>query len=218
MHCLSSVLCFAAACQANKGSDSDVREPAVAGKFYPESAAKLRLAIEKFLQDAVPVKVKKPIAIIVPHAGYIFSGQICADGFKQVSNQKYDVIVILGTNHTSSDFQKISLYPGDGFRTPLGTAPVEKNIISSLMKADPADCTLDKSLHESEHSVEVMVPFIQVVFPKAKIVPVVVGSPDMEICTRFGQALAKVLKNKRALIVASSDLSHYPAAAKMQTS
>ena len=206
------VFCFATACQANKGSDTDIREPAVAGKFYPESAAKLRGAIEKFLQDALPVKIEKPIAIIVPHAGYIFSGQICADGFKQVSNQKYDVIVILGTNHTSSDFQKISLYPGDGFRTPLGTAPVEKNIISSLIKEDPTDCTLDKSLHEREHSVEVMVPFIQVIFPKAKIVPVVVGSPDMEMCARFGQALAKVLKNKNALIVASSDLSHYPSA------
>ena len=206
------VFCFATACQANKAPDTDVREPAVAGKFYPESPAKLKLAIEKFLQDAVPVKVQKPVAIIVPHAGYIFSGQICADGFKQVSNQKYDVIVILGTNHTSSDFQKISLYPGDGFRTPLGTAPVEKNIISSLIKEDPTDCTLDKSLHEREHSVEVMVPFIQVVFPKAKIVPIVVGSQDMQVCIRFGQVLAKVLKNKRALIVASSDLSHYPAA------
>ena len=205
-------LCFAAACQANKVSDSDVREPAVAGKFYPDSAAKLRLAIENFLQDAVPVKVIKPVAIIVPHAGYIYSGQICADGFKQVSNQKYDVVVVLGTNHTSSNFKKISLYPGGGFRTPLGTAPIERDVIASLMKADPADCTLDKSLHEFEHSVEVMVPFIQVIFPKAKIVPVVVGSPDMQICTRFGQALAKVLKNKRALIVASSDLSHYPAA------
>jgi len=206
------VFCFATACQANKGSGTDVREPAVVGKFYPESAAKLRGAIEKFLQDALPVKIRKPVAIIVPHAGYIFSGQICADGFKQVSNHKYDVIVVLGTNHTSSDFQKISLYSGDGFRTPLGTAPVEKNIISSLIKEDPTDCILDKSLHEREHSVEVMVPFIQVIFPKAKIVPVVVGSQDMQVCLRFGQALAKVLKNKNALIVASSDLSHYPSA------
>ena len=94
-------LCFAVSCQATKAQESDVREPVVAGKFYPDSAAKLRLAVEKFLQDAVPVKVKKPIAIIVPHAGYIFSGQICADGFKQVSNQKYDVVVVLGTNHTT---------------------------------------------------------------------------------------------------------------------
>ncbi len=207
---LGVIFCFAAACQANKASDSDVREPAVAGKFYPDSAAKLRLAIEKFLQDAIPAKVKKPVAIIVPHAGYIYSGQICADGFKQVVDQKYDVIVILGTNHTSPNLQGISLYPGEGFRTPLGTAPVDKSIISSLLKESPTDCILDKSAHESEHSLEVVVPFIQVVFPKAKIVPIVVGSQDMYICTRFGQALAKVLKNKNALIVASSDLSHYP--------
>ncbi|MFA5321641.1 MAG: AmmeMemoRadiSam system protein B [Smithella sp.] len=206
------IFCSAAACQANKVADSDVREPAVAGKFYPKSAVKLKGAIENFMRDATPLKVKKPIAIIVPHAGYIFSGQICADGFKQVSNQKYDVIVILGTNHTGSDFQRISLYPGNGFRTPLGTAPVERNIISALKKAATADCTLDKSLHEREHSVEVMVPFIQVVFPEAKIVPIVVGSQDMQTCIRFGQALAKILKNKRALIVVSSDLSHYPSA------
>jgi len=89
---------FAAACQANKGSSSDIREPAVAGKFYPESADRLKLAIEKYLQDTVWVKVKKPVAIIVPHAGYIFSGQICADAFGQVRNQSYDVIVILGQN------------------------------------------------------------------------------------------------------------------------
>jgi len=200
------------ACRANKTTDFDVREPAVAGKFYPESAVKLRRAIEKFLQDAVPVKVKKPIAIIVPHAGYIFSGQICADGFKQVSQQQYDVIVVLGTNHTNAIFEKISIYPGSGFRTPLGTVSVEKNIVTSLLKTDPTDCILDKSLHELEHSVEVMVPFIQVVFPEAKIVPVIVGSPDVEMCTRFGKALAEVLRGSRALIIASSDLSHYPPA------
>lgn len=193
-------------------SNADIREPAVAGKFYPDSPAKLRSAILQFLQDALPAKVKKPVAIIVPHAGYIFSGQICADGFKQVSHEKYDVIVILGTNHTSSSFQKISLYPGSGFRTPLGTAPIDRKVISALIKEDPEDCALDKSLHEAEHSVEVMVPFIQVIFPEAKIVPAVVGSPDMQMCTRFGRALAKVLKNRRALIVASSDLSHYPSA------
>lgn len=201
---------FSIACQANKESDMDIRKPVVAGKFYPESAVKLKLAIEEFLQDAMPAKVKKPIAIIVPHAGYIYSGQICADGFKQVANRQFDFVVILGTKHTNSDIEKISLYPGEGFRTPLGTALIEKNIISSLKKADLTDCLLDKSLHESEHSVEVIVPFVQVVFPKAKIVPIIIGLQDTQACIRFGQALAKVLKNKNALIIASSDLSHYP--------
>jgi len=203
---------FALACQATKAPEADIREPAVAGKFYPDSASKLKLAIEKFLQDAVPAKTKDAVAIIVPHAGYIYSGQICADAFMQVKDKQYDVIVILGTNHTTPGFEKISLYPGTGFRTPLGIAPIEKEIVSQLVAEDPGDCVLDKSLHAREHSVEVIVPFVQVIFPQAKIVPVVVGSPDLGVCTRFGQALAKVLKNKRALIVASSDLSHYPAA------
>ncbi|KUG23217.1 putative acr [hydrocarbon metagenome] len=206
------IFCFAIACRASKVTDLDVREPAVAGKFYPESAAKLKLAVEKLLQEAIPAKVKKPVAIIVPHAGYIYSGQICADGFKQVTGQQFDFVVILGTKHTNSDIEKIALYPGDGFRTPLGTVLVEKNIIHLLKKTDPIDCMLDKSLHETEHSIEVMVPFIQIVFPKAKIVPIVIGSQNIQTCIRFGQALAKVLKNKNALIIASSDLSHYPSA------
>jgi hypothetical protein len=201
---------FAVACQAKKASHTDVREPVLAGKFYPASAPKLKLAIEKFMEDAVQVAVEKPVAIVVPHAGYVFSGQICADGFTQARKEQYDVVVILGTNHTNPGFEKISLYPGGGFRTPLGTALVDTDVVSSLMEEDPADCTLDKSLHEHEHSVEVIVPFVQVVFPKAKIVPVIVGSPDLRMSSRFGQALAKVLKNKRALIIASSDLSHYP--------
>jgi len=201
---------FAPACQAQRASDSKVRAPVVAGKFYSDSPSRLKLGIEKFLQDAVALRVKNPVAIIVPHAGYIFSGQICADGFKQVSHQNYDLVVILGTNHTSPRFQKVSLYPGEGFRTPLGTVAIDREVVSGLMEADPADCALDKSLHEQEHSVEVIVPFIQVLFPKARIVPAVVGSPSVPLCTRFGQALAKAVRNKRALIVASSDLSHYP--------
>jgi len=201
---------FTVACQAKKVTHTDVREPVLAGKFYPASAPKLKLAIEKFMEDAVPVNVNKPVAIIVPHAGYIFSGQICADGFKQASKEQYDVAVILGTNHTRPELRKISLYPGDGFRTPLGTALIDREVVSALVEQAPDDCILDTSLHEQEHSVEVIVPFVQVVFPSAKIVPVVVGSPDLHMSSRFGQALAKVLKNKRALIIASSDLSHYP--------
>jgi hypothetical protein len=208
---------FAVACQAKKGADADIREPVVAGKFYTDSAVKLKLAIEKFLDDAIPARVTKPVAIIVPHAGYIFSGQICADGFKQVSGGQYDVVVILGTNHTNPGFEKISLYPAGGFRTPLGTALIDNDVVSSLRAEDPTDCVLDKSLHEREHSIEVIVPFVQVIFPRARIVPVIIGAPDVQMCMRFGQALAKVLKHKRALIVASSDLSHYPEAKAANT-
>ena len=195
--------------QADKSGSRDIRPAAVAGKFYPESSPVLKQAIEAYLSDAIPVGVKSPLAIIAPHAGYIFSGQICADAYNQVRSQTYDTIVILGTNHTSPRFDQIAIYPGDGFETPLGIVRVDKDLVADLLAADH-HCVLNASVHETEHSVEVQVPFVQVLFPQAKIVPIVVGAPDPTLCRHFGEKLAKVLMGRRALIVASSDLSHYP--------
>ncbi len=204
------LMSFAVVIQARKEPEMDtVRPPAVAGKFYSESPVILKAAITGFLEDADPVATLKPLALILPHAGYIYSGQIAADGYNQARSHSYDTVVILGTNHTTPHFNKIALYPGDGFATPLGTARVDRTIVEALKAASP-DCFLTSAPHRDEHSVEVQVPFIQVVFPKAKIVPVIIGTPDAHLCERFGQALGKVLKGKNALIVASSDLSHYP--------
>jgi MEMO1 family protein len=202
---------LAVACQAGKGG-GEIRPPAFAGKFYPEPPAVLKLAIEKFLGDALPALANEPRAIVVPHAGYVYSGQICADGYSQVRGREFDVIVILGTNHTTPHLRKIALYPGGGFRTPLGTAPVDTEAVAALLAASP-DCAADAAPHAREHSIEVQVPFIQHLFPRAKIVPAVVGEADPALCGRFGTALAGILKGRRALIVASSDLSHYPSAA-----
>jgi AmmeMemoRadiSam system protein B/AmmeMemoRadiSam system protein A len=204
------IMTFAVVIQARKEPEMDTVRPAiVAGKFYSESPDILEKAINGFLEDAEPVSAPKPLALILPHAGYIYSGQIAADGYHQAQGQNYDTIVILGTNHTSPHFSKVALYPGDGFATPLGTAWVDKPIIEALKSASP-DCVLTSSPHQNEHSVEVQVPFIQVVFPKAKIVPVVIGTPDTRLCESFGRVLGETLKGKNALIVASTDLSHYP--------
>src|SRR3989339_1073823 len=88
---------------------AEVRAPVVAGQFYPENADVLKLAVGKFLQDALPSRGINPFAIVVPHAGYIYSGQICADGWNQTRNENYDTIVLLGTNHTTPNLQKIAL-------------------------------------------------------------------------------------------------------------
>ena len=170
----------------------------------------LKQSIDAYMADAMPAGVREPLAIIAPHAGYIYSGQICADAYNQVRGRTYDTVVILGTNHTSPAFDKISVYSGAGFETPLGIAAVDQTVVSELLKKS-ADCQADASVHAREHSVEVQVPFIQVLFPQAKIVPVVVGTADPELCQRFGETLASVLEGRRALIVASTDLSHYPA-------
>ncbi len=185
-----------------------IRPPAFAGQFYPGDAGKLRAALEGFMRDALPARVNQPVAMVVPHAGYIFSGQIAADAYRQAAASPVDVVVILGTNHTSGTFRRVSVYDGEGYRTPLGVARVDREIAAALVKDGGG--VFDATLHEREHSVEVQVPFVQHVFPAAAIVPVVVGAPDREACRRFGRALAAIGAGRRMLIVASSDLSHYP--------
>ena len=211
--CLILIIIFSLACGSPSRSDGKpevgVRPPAVAGQFYPDNPARLKLAIQKYLEDAVPPKGERPLAIVVPHAGYIYSGQICADAFRQAAGQPVDVVVILGTNHTTAGFNRISVYPGGGYRTPLATTQVDETIAKALLEADK-DCVAKTEVQSQEHSVEVQLPFVQVLFPSARIVPVVVGEPDVSMCSRFGQVLATALKGRNALIVASSDLYHYP--------
>lgn len=209
---LYALLILAALVQSPRSSAQEtVRPAAMAGRFYPKSAEELRLAVQGFLQDALPRTALNPLAIVVPHAGYIFSGQIAADGFKQVEGESYDTVVILGTNHTTRGFEKIAVYNGRAFETPLGKAEIDRNVVTPLLETCK-ECVADERVHKEEHSIEVQVPFVQVLFPKARIVPIVAGSADPAVAARFGQALAAVLKDRRALIVASSDLSHYPSA------
>ena len=193
------------------GDSKAVREPAVAGQFYPAQPAALKQALEAYLRDALPPKPDRPIAIVVPHAGYVFSAQIAADAWRQAGRHRYDTFVLLGTNHTGAATGRVSVYSGSGFRTPLGTVQIDKTIVEALLKEDPGS-VLDQAAHAGEHSIEVHVPFVQYLFPGAKIVAAVVGTQDPASCARFGRALGRVLKDRQALIVASSDLSHYPSA------
>ncbi len=197
--------------RAEKGPAAAVREPAVADRFYPGSAAALRLAVESFLSDAVPAKAGTAVALVAPHAGYVYSGQIAADAWKQAQGARVDVVVILGTNHTAPPFRGVAIDPGAGFRTPLGVAAADRDVAEALIAADP-DCAFNAGVHAAEHSVEVQVPFVQVLFPNARIVAAIVGSPDPDVCDRLGAALGRVLRGRRALVAASSDLSHYPSA------
>ncbi len=188
---------------------ADVRPPAVAGAFYPNDAKQLEGAVKGFLADAVPPKGERPIAIVAPHAGYVFSGQIAADAFSQAMPYPVDVVVILGTNHTTPPFDGVSVYQGAGYQTPLGVANVDQEIADALRAADNT-FAFRAAVHAKEHSEEVQVPFVQIAFPKARIVTAVIGSSDPRLAARFGAVLGRVLKGRNALIVASSDLSHYP--------
>ncbi|MFH1681715.1 MAG: AmmeMemoRadiSam system protein B, partial [Candidatus Eisenbacteria bacterium] len=187
-----------------------VRPEAVAGSFYPADPAELRRAIEYYLEDAVSRPVQDPLALVAPHAGYIYSAQIAADAYKQVEGLDVSTVVILGTNHTVPSFRGAALWAEGSFRTPLGEVPVDEEFARSLMRSD-GRFVFRKDAHEREHSVEVQVPFVQVLFPKAKIVPLVVGSGDLDLCAALGDAIADAAAGRKVLLVASSDLSHYPA-------
>lgn len=204
------LLLFAGFMACGSSRADEVRPPAVAGQFYPSDPQMLRLAVRQFLDGSREIPMEKPIALIVPHAGYIFSGQISADAFRQAMKHSYDTIVLLGVNHTTPGFSGVSLGDYASFGTPLGNCRVDTETVSALL-AVCKQCNRNRQVHIREHSIEVQLPFVQVLFPNAGIVPAVIHEPDGRMCSRFGEALAKVLKNKRALIVISSDLSHYPA-------
>jgi AmmeMemoRadiSam system protein B/AmmeMemoRadiSam system protein A len=192
------------------GPEPVERPAAVAGRFYPGQAAPLEGAVRAYLEEAVAPRVGRPVGLIVPHAGYIYSGQIAADAYRQAMGRSYDVVVILGANHTTPGFRGVSVHQGKGYRTPLGLAEIDRELAARLVEADEA-FTFEPAVHRAEHSIEVQVPFLQVALPGVKILTAVVGQPDPKLCRRFGRALAGVLDGRRPLIVASSDLSHYPA-------
>ena len=139
-------------------------------------AEELRQQVGKYLAAAnTPALPGELFGLMVPHAGYAYSGQICADAFRLASRYSFERVVILGTNHTASDFQGISIVDAGEFETPLGRIPVDEEIARKLLSIDKS-VTADSRVHAREHSIEVILPFIQKVFPKAKIVPVIIGA------------------------------------------
>lgn len=194
-------------------SHADVRKPAVSGQFYPDDAEKLRLTIQTFLENAYkPIENTSdiaPVAIIAPHAGYVYSGQIAADAYAQVAGKDFDTVIIIAPNHTTAPFHGISIYSHGAFETPLGKAAIDEELAKKLMASD-SRFIFKPEPHINEHAVEVQIPFVQTIFPKAQILPVIIGSPDPELCKAFGKAIFEASKGKKTLTVISSDLSHYP--------
>jgi hypothetical protein len=186
-----------------------VRPPAVAGSFYPQERKRLAAEIARLLAQALPPRGERPIGLVVPHAGYAFSGLIAADAWRQAQGHEYDLVVLLGTNHTAGFFTGVSVFPGSGFRTPLGVVPVDEAAAAALLGAD-RDVSPDPVPHEREHSIEVQLPFVQTVLPGVPVLPLIVADEEPRLCARLGVALANVLAGRRPLLVASSDLSHYP--------
>jgi AmmeMemoRadiSam system protein B/AmmeMemoRadiSam system protein A len=185
-----------------------VRAPAVAGAFYPEDTEELTRMVDSFL-EAVEDTDGEPIALIAPHAGYVYSGWVAAYSFKELEGIPYDTIVIIGPNHYDATFEGISVYAEGAFQTPLGCIPIDEETAQALIDIDER-IVFDPEVHIREHSIEVELPFLQRIYQDFEIVPIIIGQPSGENVEVLTEALVRVLGNRKALIIASSDMSHYP--------
>jgi AmmeMemoRadiSam system protein B len=186
------------------------RFPAVAGQLYPPAASELKSTLDDLFKKAEPRKIKGDIiALILPHAGYIYSGSVAASGFNQLDpGKKYENIFLIGSSHRIA-FEGASVYASGDFITPLGTVVVNKSIAADLVKK--YDFFSDRTdAHMQEHSLEVQLPFLQNKLGTGfRLVPIVIGTQSPEVCKKIADALKPYLNSKN-LFVISSDFSHYP--------
>lgn len=190
----------------------------MSGRFYPGAPAELAAAVTALLGDAGPSPTAPYRAVIAPHAGYIYSGPTAARVFARVAVPS--LVVILAPNHTGVCRAPggASLWEAGEFRTPLGDVPVDAPCAAALRAASPL-VAVDHEAHRAEHAIEVLLPFLQVLRPDARIVPFVLAFDAWEPARELGEALARVVRDAREpiLLVASSDLNHYePAAVSKQ--
>jgi len=150
-----------------------------------------------------------PLALIVPHAGYIYSGGVAAYGFKQLEGKDYKVAVIIAADHQLPLSDPISIWAEGGFETPLGVVPVDTNLASRLVAFDPL-IKSDTEAHLGEHPIEIELPFLQRTCPECQIIPILMSSEDEESIEALSRALISLLPGRNAVVIASSDLSHYP--------
>lgn len=186
------------------------RKAYAAGRFYTDNPADLRNQLRQFFENAVPKKKEgSPLAIVVPHAGYVFSGQVAASAYNQIDpDQKFERIFMIGSSHVAA-FQGASVYCVGNYETPLGTVPVDLKLAQKLVD-DNKILKYHPEAHIREHSLEVQLPFLQYYLKTDfKIVPIMIGSSNVETAKKLAEILKPYLNGKN-LFVISSDFSHYP--------
>lgn len=190
----------------------DVRKSILAGTWYPGSPGELRKAVGNYLAEATPpipsIPGGKLKAIIVPHAGYQYSGPVAAYAYRLLEKRKFRRVILVGPSHRFA-FRGISANLQSGYETPLGVCPVDRDFARKLLDASPKISWVP-SAHAYEHCLEIQLPFLQTVLQDFKIVPIIMGEQDFSTCTLLANILARVIDHpEQTLLLASTDLSHY---------
>ena len=187
------------------------RKPAATKRFYPESASGCLAEVKECLsvRSAGGKLPDRIVGAIVPHAGWLFSGDLAGLVFSAIkqANGKVDTFIIFGAAHRYLG-RKAVIYDKGSWTTPLGQIDIDEELAEIIAKE--SNVVSDPDSHRTEHSIEVQVPFIQHLFPKAKIVPIIVPSAEFDL--ELGSDIAKIIsekKDKKIVCIASTDLTHY---------
>jgi AmmeMemoRadiSam system protein B len=183
-----------------------LRTPAVAGKFYPENPGELSQQIQNFVHRVSALEKISCRGCLVPHAGYLYSGHVAAAVFGRVALPKR--IIVLGVRHFPYGAEAAILSEG-AWRTPLGDAPIDSDLAARISQACPL-LLEDSVAHQREHSLEVQLPFLQVLNPGFTFVPIALGTIQFESLVSIGESLGKILAAEPdVLLLTTSDFNHY---------
>jgi len=184
-----------------------IRRPAVAGAFYPAGEDSLRTELQALTGGCRAPDAPPPRALLVPHAGYVYSGRIAARTY--LSSGLPDRFVVLGPNHTGEG-EPIAVQSEGAWRTPLGDAPIDAPLAAAILDA-AGPARVDPAAHRREHSIEVQIPFLQHLAPGCRFVPICVGTQRLEALLELGEALARAIAAAAGpvTLVLSSDMTHY---------
>ena len=184
-----------------------IRRAVVAGTWYPGKAEALIRAVEDCCAPAEPGVDGDLMGIVAPHAGLMYSGGVAGYAYRQLEGRSYDVIVLVGPSHHVG-FEGVSIVPRGAFQTPLGDIAISDEDAAALLAATPVIRDLPAA-HQREHSLEMQLPFLQRFLPGTPIVPLVMGHQTHQTICALADGLASALESRRALLIASTDLSHY---------
>jgi len=183
------------------------RRAAVAGTWYPGDARQLASAVDRYLDTVTRDVQGDLVALIAPHAGLMYSGPVAAHAYRLLRDRTFDLVVLVGPSHFVG-FTGVAVQATGGFETPFGVADIDADCAAALMRAAPI-VREHPPAHAREHSLEMQLPFVKYLAPRTKIVPLVMGYQTDETARALGDALGDVLYSRDALLVASTDLSHY---------
>jgi MEMO1 family protein len=192
-----------------------LRRAAVAGSWYPGTATAIAAEVDAYLEAARAAPPPgRLVGLVSPHAGLRYSGPVAAYGYgllRALAGEPGLTVVLVGPSHHAA-FDGVAAHMRGAWETPLGRAPIDEEVSQALVDADPVVFD-DPDVHRDEHSLEMQMPFLQRLVPSLRILPLLMGSQSRREVEALAAALAKALAGRRALLVASSDLSHYQPAA-----